>query len=163
MFRECFAPHLTALLSGESSWIWWFFLGTLDHSASDGLSLVFRLWIFEVVIHDPGPLYDVRFFTFYSFVYNSILRAPLVNSRPFCSMKTARGIRFWLPEASEIDRNSEITKNTVYLIKLPLRPDKAHWNWKFRCWRMKSYGSRRRCERLTRYLICCVSRKDDFF
>ena len=40
-------------------------------------------------------------------------------------MKTARGIRFCLLEASEIDPNSEIMKNTIYLIKLLLRAAEA--------------------------------------
>ena len=140
----------------------------MDHSASDGLSLVVRLLIFEVVIYNPGPLHDVRFFTSYSFVHNSILWAPPVNSRPTPSMKIARRIRFWPPEPLKIKENSEIMKNTIYLIKLFLWRAEALSNWQFRCWRSKSYGSRRRerlrrrCERLTRYLICCVSRKNDF-
>ena len=143
--------------------IWWFFLETLDYSASDGLSLVLRLWIFEVVILEAGASHDSRFFTSYLFVYNLIFLASPVNSRSSPSMQTARGIRFWPPERLKIAKNWKIMKNTIYLMKLLLRAAEAFSNWKFRCWRSKSYKSRRRCERLTRYLICCVSRKDYLF
>ena len=39
------------------------FVGTLDHPASEGFNLVFRLWIFEVDNYNSGALYESRFLT----------------------------------------------------------------------------------------------------
>ena len=54
-----------------------------------------------------------------------------IDLEPSPSMKTAPGIQFWPLEASEIDSNSEIMKNTIYLINLLLRADKALSNPNF--------------------------------
>ena len=44
--------------------------GGSSYSASDGLSAVVGLWIFEVVIHEAGAPHESRFFTSYAFVFN---------------------------------------------------------------------------------------------